>query len=294
MIGADSAQLPDDDVEIRRLQKGDVDAAIEAISAQFGPHHDHAWFEWKHRSGPFGESPGWVAETRDCLVGVRMLLPWRFATAEGDVDALRACDTVTVPSARGRGVFRMLTLHALDEVRGSSALIFNTPNAQSRPGYLKMGFTPWIDVKQDVGLVGHGRAAVIQLNSSPPQTLSARTAATSRFLSWRYEQCPSLDYVMLSLEQADSDNGLVARMRRNRGLRILVISELWGTAAERKMLVRSAAARHGTRLVWVPHGQADVLTARLRSASTLVTHFKLGNGTIGTPEFSVGDLEDVI
>ena len=45
--------------------------------------------------------------------------------------------------AWGRGVFRALTMHALDELhaRGVS-FVFNTPNDQSRPGYMNMGWRP--------------------------------------------------------------------------------------------------------------------------------------------------------
>jgi hypothetical protein len=53
---------------------------------------------------------------------------------------LRAAgDTATHPDFRGRGIFSRLTLGALDELRDEGVdFVFNTPNDQSRPGYLKM------------------------------------------------------------------------------------------------------------------------------------------------------------
>ena len=54
---------------------------------------------------------------------------------------VRAVDTATVPEFQGRGIFTRLTLDALDELRDDGVdLVFNTPNANSLPGYLKMGW----------------------------------------------------------------------------------------------------------------------------------------------------------
>jgi hypothetical protein len=58
------------------------------------------------------------------------------------VDAVRAVDTSTHPSAQGRGIFTRLTLGALEELAADGVeFVFNTPNDQSRPGYLKMGWS---------------------------------------------------------------------------------------------------------------------------------------------------------
>ena len=55
--------------------------------------------------------------------------------------AVRAVDTATDPDYQGRGLFTRLTLQAIDELRAEGVdFVFNTPNDQSRPGYLKMGW----------------------------------------------------------------------------------------------------------------------------------------------------------
>ncbi len=55
--------------------------------------------------------------------------------------AVRAVDTATDPDYQGQGLFTALTMHGLDEVRADGVdFVFNTPNDQSRPGYLKMGW----------------------------------------------------------------------------------------------------------------------------------------------------------
>ena len=53
----------------------------------------------------------------------------------------RAVDTATDPDFQGRGIFTRLTLEALDALPAEGVeLVFNTPNARSLPGYLKMGW----------------------------------------------------------------------------------------------------------------------------------------------------------
>ncbi len=101
-----------------------------------------AFFRWKHEENPFGASPTWVACADDRIVGFRAFLRWEFDHPDGRVRrAVRAVDTATHPDYRGRGIFRELTLHALDELRAEGVdFVFNTPNEQSRPGYLKMGW----------------------------------------------------------------------------------------------------------------------------------------------------------
>ncbi len=133
------------DPELRRATQRDQPAILDLLRRCLGWQAggaDERLFEWKHRQNPFGESPAWVAVDEGTLVGFRTFLRWEFA-AEGDggVAAVRAVDTVTDPAYRGRGLFTRLTLLAVDEMRAEGVdIIFNTPNDQSRPGYLKMGW----------------------------------------------------------------------------------------------------------------------------------------------------------
>jgi GNAT superfamily N-acetyltransferase len=118
---------------------------IELCRASLGWHEDdpsEAFFAWKHDHNPFGPSPAWVAEDADgSLAGVRVFMRWRFAGADGVRRAVRAVDTATRPDMQGRGIFTRLTTAALPDLADEGCdLVFNTPNDQSRPGYLKMGW----------------------------------------------------------------------------------------------------------------------------------------------------------
>src|SRR6185295_3366058 len=90
---------------------------------------------------PFGPSPSWVALDGERIIGFRTFMRWEFEH-EGRVRrAVRAVDTATHPDYQGRGIFSTLTRAGLDEMRADGVdYVFNTPNDNSRPGYLKMGW----------------------------------------------------------------------------------------------------------------------------------------------------------
>ncbi len=135
-----------DQIHVRAAEPGDREAVLELLEPTLGWSSDdsfHAFYTWKHEQNPFGPSPSWVALDGSELVGFRTFLRWEHVARGGEVlPAVRAVDTATRPSHQGRGIFRRLTLQALDDLRaGGVAFVFNTPNDNSRPGYLKMGWT---------------------------------------------------------------------------------------------------------------------------------------------------------
>ena len=134
------------ELEVRRATDDDLPAALELAQAALGWNPDDpndAFFRWKHLENPAGRSPMWVAVDAGRIVGFRVFLRWRFTRPDGrPAAAVRAVDTATHPDHQGRGIFRRLTLGAVEELRddGRVDFVFNTPNSQSRPGYLKMGW----------------------------------------------------------------------------------------------------------------------------------------------------------
>ena len=136
-------------VTVRPLADDDLPAVLDLLSASLagGPtgERTEAFFTWKHRDNPAGASLGLVAvdPAEGAVVGVRLFLRWDLRVGDERVRAVRAVDTATHPDHQGRGIFRRLTTAALDEIDVEGVhLVFNTPNDQSRPGYLKMGWQP--------------------------------------------------------------------------------------------------------------------------------------------------------
>ncbi len=136
----------------------DASASIDDIVALgsrslgwVGDERDRAFFAWKHLENPFGTSPAWGARDGDRLVAFRTLLRWELVRGDATLRLVRAVDTATDPDYQGKGLFRTLTTRAIDELTSTGMdAVFNTPNDQSRPGYLKMG---WVELGRPTLLV---------------------------------------------------------------------------------------------------------------------------------------------
>jgi len=137
--------MTEPDLHVRRASPDDRSAVLDLARRALGwagDERDRAFFAWKHDENPFGPSPAWVATTDGRVVGFRTFLRWELHDGQETLRCVRAVDTATDPDVQGRGVFRTLTLRAVDELTAEGAdAVFNTPNDKSRPGYLKMGWT---------------------------------------------------------------------------------------------------------------------------------------------------------
>lgn len=226
------------------------------------------FFRWKHQRNPFGRSLALVADAHGELVGFRAFMRWRFEDSRRQtLAAARAVDTATHPAHQGRGVFKTLTLTALDELRAATDLIFNTPNASSLPGYLKMGWRPvgtvpihvrWrprrlLPGDQACGLPVAGDVLDGELDDLMAAATSDdgrwHTERTAAYLRWRYADAPGLDYRALRLERDGRLAGLAIGRQRMRGRAAeFTLSELLvprDDPALARLLLRAVAARSG-------------------------------------------------
>lgn len=144
------------EVSIRAVGPDDQDVILDLLATGLDWTRDErhgALFRWKHVDNPFGSSFGWIAEVDGEPAGLRLLMRWDLMDAGTTIRAVRAVDTVTHPDHRGRGVFSALARHAVAHIAGESVdFVFNTPNDQSRPGYLKLGWQEVDRVQAGVGL----------------------------------------------------------------------------------------------------------------------------------------------
>jgi hypothetical protein len=236
------------DVVVRRAVAADRPAVLELLAGSLGWDRDDAFaafFAWKHEQNPFGPSPAWVAEVDGETVGFRTFLRWRFEHPDGRVrNAVRAVDTATSPAHQGRGIFRTLTLTAVEELTAEGVdFVFNTPNAQSRPGYLRMGWstvgrlplvarvggfssalrmrasrvpaerwpvatTAGVDAPS---LLADDRVCDLLASVGPPAGF--RTARTVEYLRWRYGLA-ALGYRAIALDNDPAAGLAVFRLRR--------------------------------------------------------------------------------
>lgn len=259
-----------DGIEIRVAQPDDFDDIVEVCSASLGwkdPDFDRALFRWKHAANPFGRSLIMVAELDGRLVAVRPFMRWRFRRGDDILTAARAVDTATHPDARGKGLFRTLTEAGIELLREEGVdFIFNTPNDQSRPGYLKMG---WVEaghipvgfrprsiftlanlrgarvpatkasLPMDFGLsVEEGLAATALDDGSVERWVTDHDLSTLR---WRFSQGP----VTYRWVPGPSRSGVIVRARRRGTATELLLAATVGMSdpGARASAVRSALQR---------------------------------------------------
>ena len=138
---------------IRPMVDGDLQGVLDTLRAALGEtpflRRTPELWEWKHVLNPFGKSIVLVAADGDRIAAVRAFMRWRLATRDGEeLSCVRAVDTAVHPDYQRRGLFRGLNEAAVEVARDDGVvLVFNTPNPQSRPGYLKQGWN-------DVGSIG--------------------------------------------------------------------------------------------------------------------------------------------
>lgn len=279
-----------DDIDVRRAEPADRTAVLALLGdAQLRWGDDDAsaaLFAWKHDESPFGPSPAWVAVAGSRVVGFRTFSRWEFERGGRHLRAARAVDTATAPDFQGRGIFSRLTKTALHELADEGvSFIFNTPNASSLPGYLKMG---WEEVgrlpvaAQPRGLVGVARlrgartaaekwsspvaggeaaaevlddaAAVARLLGSLPPATGLRTARTPASLSWRYGFGP-LHYRAVLAGRSVEDGLALFRVRGRGSATEAAIVELLVPGGDRRSTARllrraviESAADYGLRL----------------------------------------------
>jgi GNAT superfamily N-acetyltransferase len=242
------------------------------------------FFRWKHLENPFGRSSMILAEAEGAVVGFRSFLRWSLRSEAGDLRAARAVDTATHPDHQGRGIFSRLTRSAIEQLRGDTDLIFNTPNANSLPGYLKMGWSPVgtmpvrIRVRRPIPFLRSIRrldgsetpvrerphveaepAADAMADAGPLAALLAaeapdrriHTPRTVELLRWRYARAPLLGYhAIRSIGTTGGLQGLAIFRVRPRG-------PLWETTLS-ELFVPSGEGAIARRLLHEVVGAADV------------------------------------
>ena len=237
------------ELEYRAAEPGDEESVLSLLRRCLGWREEdpnEGFFRWKHHDNPFGESPAWVALHQGGVVGYRTFLRWEFVDPDGRVvRAVRAVDTATDPLHQGRGIFRALTLRGVAELTlAGDALVFNTPNDQSRPGYLKMGWS--LARRLPVAVLPAGlRSLRPMLTSRVPAELWSqattsgvdaaealrdsavaaalvehapqngfRTHRTPAYLAWRTGFAPLHYRLLLASRQDPAEGGIVFRLRR--------------------------------------------------------------------------------
>ena len=153
-----------------------------------------------------------VAEKDEKIVGVRAFMQWRWQINHTMWQAYRAVDTATHPDYQRQGIFKKLTLNALEQAgKQGDAFVFNTPNDNSRPGYLKMGwqavgklklaivpvvfyFDYWFSKKKYIFDESNLSMLCHFHNAQLEKTGKLFTPKSVSYLQWRYKNNVMQDY----------------------------------------------------------------------------------------------------
>ena len=289
-------------VDVRPYDDADEAAVLALLDASLGGgpagSRPAGFFRWKHLENPFGRSFMLVAETDGRIVGLRAFMRWEFATGDRRFRAVRAVDTATHPDHRGRGIFSTLTLEALDALRDQADFVFNTPNEQSLPGYLKMGWRVvgrvpiHVRVRRPVRFATHARSwrteekagdvpavraplasdvldeRIDGLMASRERPRGIATPRDGAYLRWRFGAAPLLGYrAVVTGDRGHVDGVAIFRVRPRGALVEATVAETIVRGGDRRSAGRllrlvGASARMDHAACSFPRGSSPWAAAR--------------------------------
>lgn len=251
MNAAGPTRTTEDAYEIRQAGPRDLAPILDLLRANLSDAgvtaKTEAFWRWKHVETPAGPSIVYVAcgaETGN-VIGLRAALRIELVGPDGTViHAVRPVDTVTHQDWQRKGIFSKLTLRLIEGLRhGSTKLLFNTPNENSLPAYLKLGWrvaqtckirvklgspsqllssfratephSPWekvlgdgtkLSVDQFISLPAHERHVILETSAEYEHLrtrMGLRSLRDATTLDWRYSH-PTADYRVFRMQGADS------------------------------------------------------------------------------------------
>ncbi len=228
-------------MEISIAQESDLAEMIALLRKSLGEKlipKSEAFFTWKHDKNPFGKSKTLLAKDEGKIIGLRTFMHWNWVRGNELVKAVRAVDTATDPAFQGKGIFRKLTMSAVEScIDDGIGLVFNTPNPISMQGYLKMG---WHIAGRMPLLAGPGHLLpakftldtelkmselfpIVPLQDIPFSNTFFHTPVTKKYLQWRFRDCPVVTYGSV----IEKDFGFVFRLKPVKSFFEMRICEIW-------------------------------------------------------------------
>lgn len=234
---------------------------VELLNATLGSTtgrvRDEDYWKWKHEDNPFGKSIMLLAEKDNAIIGVRAVMKWTVMTSDGPIQIGKPVDTVTHTAFQRQGVFSTLTNEACAIARIDQLhWLINTPNRNSMPGYIKLGWNPLVNVQlivrpvRPVRMLCRLAASAVLGEKTVTQKVNEngfiavsdflgmikdsevsrkRYPATNRthgYFKWRYAEHPTVNYY--ALHSQDQSCGIIARVRNRRRMTELQVCEWIG------------------------------------------------------------------
>jgi GNAT superfamily N-acetyltransferase len=236
------------DLTIRAYTDSDLPQVLDLLRSSLGEtaslQRTPDLFNWKHIDNPFGRSIMLVAVDGTTVAGFRAFMRWELIRPDGGtLRCVRAVDTATSPLYRRRGIFRNLTMAAIEAATADGVdMVFNTPNPRSGAGYLTMGWSEVGTIRpfaspapglfrsapdatglpDPADFVRHPQPVGIRSTDRAPRGL--RTPRSDQYHGWRFTMHPTARYTQID----DNDGAAIARLAFRGKRRELLISEVYG------------------------------------------------------------------
>ena len=281
--------------------ENDLPEIIKLININLDPEMTEHFFRWKHYENPFGISYGLVALDNEKIIGLRMFMFWEFTNPfKGNyARAIRPVDTVTDMNYRGRGLFKKLTLQGIRECRDNYDFVFNTPNENSRPGYVKMGWESYEKIRHfKIGVVNLFRQGMNykEITKVPEKLLKPKTPydiystkKSIEFLSWRYRDH---QYKVAAFEEVGCY--VIYKIISVKGIPFVLVFELLGDSSYFKKMLRAVCKKNKTPMVYYYDSkefEAVEFIKTFSRAKPVVVLKEANRDIFRTFSFSLGDLE---
>jgi hypothetical protein len=134
---------------------------------------------------------------------------------------------------------------------GNPAIATATATPEAARSHVKLGATLLDPIDQGYGPPPTYRAARLLTDDDALRSLVADTPAgklttdwTPDAMRWRIDPRAGYHYDAASLASSDAPNGIVYRIARVRGLRVVIVLYGWGTHSDRQRVLGAVARKH--------------------------------------------------
>lgn len=276
----------------------DLDEVINLIHKNLDSKVTREFFIWKHLKNPFGLSYGLLGLHKGKIVGLRLFMFWEFRDSRKNdiIKTIRPVDTITDIQYRGKGLFKKLTLKGLENCAEKYDFIFNTPNSNSLPGYLKMGWEQLKDVENfKFGILNPLLKPVLvdEISAkslkffSPSNSQKIETNKTLAYLKWRYV----LEGYRIF---QNKDAVIILRIQKIRGIKAFLIYETMGDNSVIRYMLSSISRKFKIFCVYYYNNQQFKnikLPLIMDRKKATVVYCNMSNATQLGFNFSLGDLD---
>jgi predicted N-acetyltransferase YhbS len=249
--------------EVRRLQIKDaplvlplLDRTFETVQRTQSLDRDLNFWKWKYESSPYGQAIVHGIFENNRIVACGSLWPISIKHGNQSIKALEPCDTAVHPDFRRKGLFKLLNQTRMQAAIDTGAtLIFNFPNSNSLPGYVRDGWfsigrVPWfvrvmkpfsiiMDHRRDGPVSKLGVPQEWMLDISKTVELDGQLEAIYSHLSldrvpgywqWRFNDHPTRQYGLVGGDGNDFAVFTLSIMAN--GLKEMVIVDLVASPAQ--------------------------------------------------------------